>query len=227
MILGGGLIAQFIAMSVQNHARVKIIEKNVNKARQLADILPRALIIHGDGTDFDLLNHEGLSEMDAFIAVTGYDEVNIITTQLAQHSNVSRAVALVNNAEYLAVASKIGMDAVVSKQSLTVNAVERYIHQQQVASIAELPGIEAQIIEYIAGEGCNITCGELKDMRFPKKAIAGLVMRGDDVIIPHGDTRIQVGDKVVVFAMPEAIAELGRLFDQERGRSRLASLLHI
>jgi trk system potassium uptake protein TrkA len=226
MILGGGLIAQFIAKALGKEVNIKIIEKNLNKARKLADIVPQALIIHGDGTDFDLLNHEDISEMDAFIAVTGNDETNIITTLLAQHSEVPRSVALINKSEYLAVASKIGMDAVVSKQSLTVNAVQRFIHSQQVASIAGLPGIEAQMIEYIAGEGCKITSGELHSVNFPKKAIVGLVIRNDDLIIPHGDTQIQPEDKVLVFAMPESLPELAKLFDQERSRSRLGQLLH-
>lgn len=226
MILGGGLIAQFIGMTLGHEVNIKIIEKNISKARRLADILPNALIIHGDGTDFDLLNHEDISEMDAFIAVTGNDEINIITTLLAQHSNVNRSVALINKSEYLAIASKIGMDAIVSKQSLTVNAVQRYIHSQEVANIAGLPGIEAQIIEYIAGDGCPITCQELRDVPFPQKAIVGLVMRHDDVIIPHGSTQIQPGDKVLVFAMPETLPTLARLFAQEKSRSRLSQLLH-
>ncbi|GAB4425778.1 MAG: Trk system potassium transporter TrkA [Anaerolineae bacterium] len=227
MILGGGLIAQFIGLAVGHEVNIKIIEKNISKARRLADLLPNALIIHGDGTDFDLLNHEDISEMDAFIAVTGNDEINIITTLLAQHSNVTRSVALINKSEYLAIASKIGMDAIVSKQSLTVNAVQRYIHSQEVANIAGLPGIEAQIIEYIAGEGCPITCHELRNVPFPRRAIVGLVMRQEDVIIPHGNTQIQPGDKVLVFAMPDTLPTLSRLFAQEKSRSRLSQLLHL
>jgi len=227
MILGGGLIGQFIASNLEHEAHVKIIENNITTAERLANILPHTLIIHGDGTDFDLLEHEGLLDMDAFVAVTGKDESNIITTLLAQHSNVSRSIALVNNAAYLSIAGKIGMDVVVSKQSLTVNAVQRFIHQQQVASIAGLPGIGAQVIEYIAGHGCEITCGELKDVRFPHNAIVGAVLREDDLIIPHGDTQIRPGDKVVVFALPQAVNELERLFQEERSRSRLSQFLHV
>ena len=173
MILGGGLVAQFIAEALGREVNIKIIEKDLNKARRLADILPHALIIHGDGTDRDLLRHEDISEMDAFIALTSNDEVNIITTLLAQHSQVPRSVALINRLEYMSIASKIGMDAVVSKQSLTVNMVQRFIHSRAVASIAGLPGLEAQMIEYIAGEGCPITCNQLRDVPFPKKAIVG------------------------------------------------------
>lgn len=224
LILGGGLIAQFIAQNMSHETNIKIIEKNPSKARRLANLLPRALIIHGDGTDLDLLNHEDISEMDAFVATTGNDEVNIVTTLLAQHSNVSRSVALLNKPEYLAMASKIGMDAVVSKPSLTVSAVQRFLHQHEIASIAGLPGIEAQVIEYVVGDGCQITCGELRNLRFPRQAIVGLVIRDDQVIIPHGNTTIQPGDKVLVFAQPAAVSELSRLFEQERSRSKLSQL---
>jgi trk system potassium uptake protein TrkA len=225
MIVGGGLIGRFIAQALHGEANVKIIEQDFNSAQRLAETLPHTLIIHGDGTDFDLLEHEGLSEMDAFVAVTGNDESNIITTLLAQHSKVSRSIALVNNAAYMAIADRIGMDAIVSKQSLTVNAVQRFIHHQEVASIAGLPGINAQLIEYIASEGCKITCSELKDMRFPRHAIVGVVLRGNEIIIPHGDTRIRPGDKVVVFALPEALPGLRKLFRQEESKGGLAQLL--
>ncbi len=227
MILGGGLIGQFIAKGLENVANVKIIEQDINKAEKLAELLPHTLIIHGNGTDFDLLEQEDLADMDAFVAVTGNDENNIITTLLAQHSNVYRSIALINNQAYLSIAGKIGMDAVVSKQSLTVSAVQRYIRQQEVASFAGLPGIDAHLIEYIASDGCKISCKELKDISFPRHAIVGVVMRENELFIPHGDTRIEPGDKVVVFALPQALDELEKLFKQTQRRSGLAQYLPI
>lgn len=227
MIVGGGLIGQFLAKSLEHEANVKIIEQNKTTAARLAEILPHTLIIHGNGTDFQLLEDEGFSDMDAFISVTGNDESNLISALLAQHSNIPRSIALVNNAAYLSIAGKIGMDAVISKQSLTVNAVQRFIRRQQVASLEGLPGIEAQLIEYIAGDGCQITCHELKDVRFPSNAIVGLVMRENDLIIPHGDTQIESGDKVVVFTLPDALDQLDKLFEKEQRRSGLSQLLHI
>lgn len=225
MIVGGGLIGRFIAMNLEGEANVKIIEKNLNRASHLADILPHTLIIHGDGTDFDLLEQEGLDEMDAFVAVTGDDESNIITTLVAQHSTVSRSIALVNKAAYVSVSPKLGLDAIVSKQSLTVNAVQRYIQQQEVASIAGLPGVDAITIEYIVSDNCRIIRRPLRDIKFPKNALVGAVMHGDEVIVPHGDTQIQPGDKVVVFALPEALGALNQLFKKEHARRRLASFL--
>lgn len=224
MILGGGLIGRFIAYNLADEVHIKIIERSRNRAEKLASMLPNVLIIHGDGTDFDLLESEGISEMDAFVAVTGDDEKNIITTLLAQHLNVSRSIALVNKGEYLNIISKLGIDAIVSKQALTVNAVQRYIQQQQVASIATLSISEAQMIEYITQEGCKITQKPLKDLKFPQNAIVGGVMRNDRLIIPQGNTKIKAKDRVVVFALPEALPKIDRLFSKER--SRIAQLLH-
>ena len=213
MILGGGLIGQFVAQSLANELRVKIIESNEAKSQEIADVLSDSLIIHGDGTDIDLLATEGVVDMDAFIAVTGDDETNIISTLLVRHMKVPRTIALVNKVDYLPVTTTIGLDAVVSKQLLTVNAVQRYIHRQRVEAIASLPGIEAQVIEFVAKENRKITRRPLKDIKFPDHALVGAVMQNGNLVIARGDTQIRPGDKVVVFALPEAVDKVEKLFE--------------
>jgi len=121
MILGGGLVGQFIAKKISKDYSIKIIESNASRSEEIANLLHRSLIIHGDGTDIDLLASEGLMEMDAFAAVTGDDETNIISTLVARHLRVPRTIALVNNVDYLPITPTIGMDSVVSKQLITVN----------------------------------------------------------------------------------------------------------
>ena len=150
--------------------------------------------------------------MDAFIAVTGNDETNIIATLVARHLKVPRTIALVNRMEYMPITPTIGMDAVVSKQLLTVNAVQRYIRHKEVASIADIPGIDAQATEYIAGEGSKITRKPLRELNFPKHALVGAVVQDGEAVIPKGDTQIGVGDKVVVFSLPQAVKEVEKLF---------------
>jgi len=212
MILGGGLIGQFIARALSREYHMKIIESNVARSQEIANILPNSLIIHGDGTDLDLLASEGLMEMDAFAAVTGDDETNIISTLVARHLKVPRTIALVNNVDYLPITPTIGMDAVVSKQLITVNAVRRFIRHKMVASIASLPEIDAEIIEFYASRESRITRKPLKHIRFPKSAIAGAILRGDQFLLPTGETQIQPGDTIVVFSLPEARQEVERLF---------------
>lgn len=210
MILGGGLVGQFVAKNVSNEINVKIIESNIGKSEEIANVLPRALIIQGDGTDIDLMAVEGLQDMDAFVAVTGDDETNIISTLVARHLKVPRTIALVNTLEYLPITPTIGMDAVVSKQLLTVNAVHRFIQYQQIAAFATIPGIDVQIIEYIAGKG-RICKKPIKDVGFPDDAIIGAIMHEDTMTVPKGDTIIQTGDRVLVFTRPGAIGDVEKL----------------
>lgn len=212
MILGGGMVARFIAEELAGRASVKIIEHDLARAERLADTLPHTLIIHGDGTDLDLLEAEDLDEMDAFVAVTGDDENNIIATLLALQHEVTRPIALVNRVAYLPILPKIGLNTVISKQMLTVNAVQQFIQHRQVAAIASLPGIEGQMIEYIARQGARITQKPLRSVKFPRMAVVGAVLRNGGLIIPDGDTVIRPGDRTVVFALPEAMNELDRLF---------------
>ncbi len=212
MILGGGMIGQFVARELSQTMNVKLVESNTEKTREIAEKLPDTLIIEGDGTDIDLMAVEGLMDMDAFVAATGDDETNIISTLLARHLQVPRTVALVNKVVYLPITPTIGMDAVVSKQLLTVNAVHHYIQKQEVAAIASVPGIDAQIIEYIVQDSDKITKKPIKDCSFPRNAIIGAIMHEDRIIIPRGDTRVQAGDRVVVFALPGALDALDKLF---------------
>jgi trk system potassium uptake protein TrkA len=211
MILGGGLVGQFVAKNLSDEVNVKIVESNIGKSEEIANVLPRALIIQGDGTDIDLMAVEGLQDMDAFVAVTGDDETNIISTLVARHLKVPRTIALVNTLEYLPITPTIGMDAVVSKQLLTVNAVHRFIQHQQIAAIATIPGMDVQIIEYIAKKG-KICRKPIKDVGIPPDAIVGAVMHEGAMTVPKGDTLIQPGDRVVVFTRPVAIPAVEKLF---------------
>ncbi|MCH7548930.1 MAG: Trk system potassium transporter TrkA, partial [Candidatus Krumholzibacteriota bacterium] len=117
-----------------------------------------------------------------------------------------------NKVEYLPITSTIGMDAVVSKQLLTVNAVHRFIQAQDVAALATVPGIDAHIIEYIVKETDKITRKPLNKTTFPNNAIIGMVLRGDEHIIPRGDTHIQSGDRVIVFSLTTALSSVENLF---------------
>ena len=212
MIIGGGMIARFVAEELAGKAYIKIIEQDLGRAERLADGLPQALVIHGDGTDIELLQAEDLENMDSFVAVTGDDENNIIATLLAKQYDVLRPIALVNRVAYLPILPTIGLNAVISKQMLTVNAVQQFIQHRQVAAIAGVPGVEGQMIEYIARQGSRITQRPLRDVKFPRAAVVGAVLRNGELIIPGGTTLIQPGDRTVVFALPEAMNELDRLF---------------
>lgn len=213
MIVGGGMIGKFTALALQDSMNVKIIEQNKDKAQSLAEILDNSLVIMGDGSDLDLLHQEGLTEMDEIITVTGDDETNIITATVATHLEVSRTVTLINKNEYIPLISALNLDAVVSKQHLTVNAIRNYIRKSTISQFNELPGLDAIIVEFIASEKSKIVGKKLKKLKFPKRALMGAIVRKNgDIVIPQGETVINPDDKVVVFCEPETFPAVEKLF---------------
>jgi trk system potassium uptake protein TrkA len=212
MILGGGETGHTMAQELEKEYNVKIIESSMEKSCDLAEKLRRTLVIRGDGLDLDLLAMEGIVDMDAFVAATGDDETNIVSCLVAKHLKVPKIISLINRTEYCAIIPNIGIDAYISKQLLTVNGILKFIRRGTVVSVASIPGIAAEVIELIAGEGARITKKPLRELGFPKDAIVGAVMRNDKVLIPVGDSKLQAGDKVVLFALPSDIHEVEELF---------------
>ncbi len=213
MILGGGQTGYLIAKQLERKCNVKIIESGSEQSEHLAEQLKKALVIKGDGLDYNLLALEGIIDMDAFIAVTGDDETNLVASLMAKHLRVPKIISLINKTEYAPIIPTIGIDAFISKQMLTVNGILRFIRRGQIAGVASLPGTPVEAIEFIARAGSKILKKPLSKTRFPKNVILGAVLREDDVFIPIGDTVIQAGDKVVTFAFPSAIHELEKMFD--------------
>ncbi|MCK5146407.1 Trk system potassium transporter TrkA [bacterium] len=212
MILGGGYIGYSIARELEQSYNVKIIESNIRRSYNLAEKLKKSLVLKGDGLDLSLLASEGINEMDAFIAVTGDDETNIVSCLMAKHLNVSKIISLINKTEYWPIIPTIGIDAYVSKQLLAVNRILKFIRRGLIVNVASIPGIAAEVIELIPHENSKITKQPLYEITFPHDAIIGAVMRKNQVFIPDGNTHIQVGDKVVVFALPSDIYEVEKIF---------------
>lgn len=213
MILGGGQTGTEIANRLEDHINVKIIESNVDKTQVLADRLQKSLVIRGDGRDINLLALEGIIDMDAFISVTGDDETNIISCLVAKHLEVPRIISLINKTDYTPIIPTIGIDAYVSKQIVTVDQILKFIRRGSIVSVASIPGLAAEVIEYVTSDKAKITKKPLSGIHFPKGALLGAVVRGDEFFIPVGDSMLKAGDKVVVFALPTAIKEIEKLFN--------------
>ena len=212
MIIGGGQVGRFIAKALEKEVNIKIIESDSKKALSLSEELKHSLVLYGDGTDIDLLVFEGLREMDEFVAVTGDDEANVLTSLLAKHLEVQRTVTLLRKTDYMSLAPSIGMDAAVSKELIAVNAIQQFIRKKNVAFFAQLPGLNAEIIEFIASNSSKIIRNPLMYTDFPKNAIIAAVLKGDALEIPTGSTHIETGDKVVVFSLPSAVKNVEKLF---------------
>jgi trk system potassium uptake protein TrkA len=213
MILGGGQIGIEIANQLEKMVNVKVIESDKDKSFLVADMLRKSLVIRGDGRDFDLLAREGIIDMDAFISATGDDETNILSCLMAKHLKVSRIISLINKTDYIPIIPTIGIDAYVSRQMITVDKILKFIWRGSIVSVASLPGIAAEAIEYIAKDQSRIIRKKLRDMNFPKGAIVGAVLRGDEVFVPTGNAQIQAGDEVIIFALPASIRDVEKLFE--------------
>lgn len=217
LILGAGRIGREVARRLQDKMNVKLIDKDPVHSRIAAELLDNTLVIQGDGTDLDLLVQEGIVDMDVMVAATADDETNFIATLLGKHLEVPRTIAIVNNAYYMPITPTIGLDAVVSPQTLIVNQITKYIRSRKVASIASIPGVEAEAIDIIAEEGSIITQAPLKQQHFPRGVIlGGLVHDNSDVEIAKGDTWLKANDRAIVFCLPHAIEKTEELF---RGKS--------
>jgi trk system potassium uptake protein TrkA len=212
MILGGSKIGRRVAELLEDKMTVKLIESDEEKSLQLADSLTSTLVIKGDGRDIDLLAQEGIIDVDAFVAVTEDAETNIITCLLAKHLGVKKAIALVDKVDYIPLTQTIGLDSLINKKLIAANNISRFIRKSEVLALSTLEGIDADIMEYVVQPNSLITKKPIKDLNFPKEAIIGGIIRGDETIIAVGDTKIQNGDKVVVFSLPGGVKQTEKFF---------------
>lgn len=212
MILGGSRIGRLTAFELENQFNVKLIEIDPAKATKLAEKLCNTLIINGDGRNTDLLIEEGIRKMDAFIAVTGNSETNILSCLLARRLGVKKTIAEVENLDYMDLAQNIGIDTLVNKKIVAASQIYKYTLNAQVSNVIHLTQTEAEVLEFMVKDGSEITRKPLNQTDFPKEAIIGGVVRGNDVFIAKGDTVIQARDKVLIFAMPSALVAVERFF---------------
>ncbi len=212
MIVGAGQLGRLVASKLSDEMNVKIIEQNLDTAQLVSEQLSDTLVLHGDGTDVDLLASERIEEMDCFVAVTGSEKTNLLSGLLARYMGVKRVILHLDTNEYLPIMSKIGMDTVVSKNNATVNAIMKYIRRGNVIAVSLFEDIDAEAIELIPKEGSLISKGPLKDLKLPDEVIVGAIIRSQSIIIPQGDTQIEVSDKVVIFMKPAMINKIEKYF---------------
>ena len=213
MILGGSRIGVRVANELQDEMDIKMVEYNGEKAFRLAEELDKTLIIHEDGRNLDAMIEEGLPQMDAFLAVTGRSETNILAAMQAKRLGVKRVIAEVENLNYISMAESVGIDTIINKKRVTASNIFRFTMSTDVQAIRCLSGSEAEVLEFIVKPNSPATKSLVKDMRLPLDVIIGGVVRGDKAFIAVGDTKIVAYDRVVVFSMPESISKVGEFFN--------------
>ena len=213
MILGGSKVGFKAARDLcANKFNVKLIEKNKEKAFDLADMLPNALVINGDGRNVELLEEESLDSMDAFIAVTGNSETNIMSCLVAKSKHIKKTIALVENMDYFQLSQSIGIDTLINKKLLAANNIFRYVRKGEVVALTRLNNLNVEILEFIVKSGSRVNGKIIRELDFPRKAIIGGIIRGGVGIVALGDFEILEGDRVVVCCLPESIRKIERLF---------------
>lgn len=213
MIVGGGLTGQMCAAMLQKDYRVKVVEKDAERCDELAEELPNALIIHADARDVEALEEEGLADVDAFIALAGDSETNIISCLVAKNHDVAKCIALVENIDYIYISQNIGIDALINRKLIAANNIFRHVRRGDISAITSFHGVNAEVIEFVAKPRSKIARKRIKDLSFPKRALIGGLIRGEESYIVSGDFQVHPGDHVVVFTMPDAIREVERLFN--------------
>ena len=214
MILGGSPIGEMVAKQMSKQLEnIKLIEMSKAKCLDLAEKLPsNVMVVNGDGRNSDMLLEESIREYDAFVAVTNNSETNILACVAAKSIGVPRAIAEVENLEYIRLAESMGVDAVINKKLITAGRIFKFTLSSKVRFVKYMSGTKAEVLEYIVSPGSAITKTTLMNMNFPGNAIIGGIIRGNESFIAVGDTQIQAYDRVAVFALPEAVKEVDKFF---------------
>ena len=212
MILGGSRIGKHVALYMQKTSQVKLIDSDPLKCEALSDVLENTLIINGDCRNADLLQNEGIAHMDAFVAVTGNSETNVLSCLLAKKLGVKKTIAEVENMEYINLAENIGIDTIINKKIAAASRIFRHTTNPNVTQVKYMTGTESEVIEFNVPENARITKGTLRSLEFPANSIVGGGTRDGVPFIATGDTIINPNDKVVVFTLPSAYEKVSKFF---------------
>ena len=214
MIMGGSRIAVRASQYIPDSMQVKIIESDLNRCHRLTDLVDdKVMIINGDGRDLDLLTEEGLKDTDAFVALTGNSETNILACLAAKRMGVTKTVAEVENIDYISMAESLDIGTVINKKMIAASHIYQMMLDADVANVKCLTFADADVAEFKVKEGSRITQKPIKDMGLPKGiTIGGLIRNGEGQLVT-GNTMIQPGDHVVVFCLGMMIKKAEKFFN--------------
>ena len=213
MILGGGRVGKKVAEDLSSDSiSVKLVEINKERAEELAEELAECLVIYGDGTNSELLDEEHLDQMDAFIAVTGDSETNIMSSLIAKAKGINKTIALVDNLDYYKLTQISGIDTLINKKLLAADAISKHVHKAEVVAISQLDNMDAELLEFVVKENSKVCNKTIKDLDFPRCAIIAGVIRDGKGYIVLGDFKVLSNDRIVVCCLNDSIQKVEKLF---------------
>lgn len=215
VIAGGGNIGLTLAEEIEREhpgVHAKVIEYNRERARFIAQALDDTMVLNGDVLDPEILDEANIEQTETFVAVSNDDEVNILSSLLAKRSGCERTVTLINTSTYASLITQLGIDAVVNPRALTVSSILQHVRRGRIRSVYSVREDFGEVIEAEALETSVLVGRPLKDAKLPAGVIIGAIVRGDEVVMPRGDTVIEAKDRVVVFATYAAVKKVEKLF---------------
>lgn len=212
MIYGGSDLAFISAKHLSKKYNVKLICEDLNKCEKFADALPNVMVLNGNATDIDFLREEDLDSMDAFLALSNETEKNILASLAAKESGVKKTISQVENIDFIPLAQNMGLNTTINIKYLTANFIVKYIREGELLNFTKLQGVDAEVIELEVKEDSPILENKLKDLNFPKEGIVGGLIRGDDSMIPRGDFKFKVGDRVLIVTKKEGMKAIEQMF---------------
>ncbi len=215
VLIGGGNIGLYVAQQLENTntgIRVKIIEADKERAEVAADQLQRTVVLWGDGLDETVLSEAGAAQAEAVVALTNDDEVNILASLISKRLGGQRTLSLVNNPSYSPLAKSLGIDSSIDPRATTVSTILRHVRRGRIRGLYSVHDGSAEMIEAEALETSPLVGKPLRDVSLPDGIIVGAIVRGDEVISPRGDTKIQTGDQVIIFALSDMVRKVEQLF---------------
>jgi trk system potassium uptake protein TrkA len=212
LIVGGGRIGYRLATKLEPQSiYCKIIEKNAQRCAFLADKLNKAVVLHGDGSDQGLLSEENVADIDVVVTLTNDEETNILASLLATRLGAGKAITKISKFSYFPLVTAIGIEQVVSTRLSAINTILQHIRRGKVLSAISLKGEQAEALEVVALESSRIVSKPLAQVAFPKGAMVAGIIREEKIIIPTGESVIEPGDRVIIFAKRAAIDGIEKL----------------
>ena len=214
IVMGGGKTAVRAALAIPNYMHVKIIEKDILRCERLNELLEQeeAMVIHGDGRDLGLLEEEGIRNTQAFVALTGNAETNILACLTAKKLGVRKTVALVENLDYVSMAESLDIGTIINKKTIAASHIFQMLLDADVDNLRSLMLVDAEVAEFTAAEGSKVTKKPVKDLGLPfGTTIGGLVRNGVGMLV-NGNSQIEAGDSVMVFCHETKLKDIEKLF---------------
>ena len=219
-LVGGGRIAHYLTAILEHLGmRVKIVERSMDRCRHLSEVLPRTMVICGDGTDQELLEQENISAADAFVALTDRDEDNLIISLYAMQQGLKKVVAKSNRQNYAGIARAVGLDSVISPKFITANQILQVVRGMQnskgsvMNALYRIAGGHAEAMEFLANDTTRNLGIPLKDLRLKKGILIAVLVHQNRIIIPDGSSILSQGDTVIIVSRNHGILDINDIYD--------------